>query len=122
MVLFTLATGVVSYNFISSAALPERANLPHNLPPNEAFLGQEIDRCSGALSVRNKSNQWVPVPRGKWVVVDVAIDGNGYWYWKCGGSSEKSRGVPNYRQRVKRLKIQHSVNDRKITWQCFDLL
>ena len=30
--------------------------------------------------------------------------------------------APNFRQRVKRLKVWHSPNDRKITWWCFDLL
>ena len=56
------------------------------------------------------------------MTVDVAIDGNGYWYWQCGSSKERSRGEPNYRQRVKRLKISHSADDRKILWECYDLL
>jgi hypothetical protein len=88
----------------------------------EVQLGYEIDKCSGLLTVRNRFGQWVTVPRGQWTVIDVAIDGNGYWYWRCGGSNEKSRGAPNFRPRVKRLKVLHSTESRKITWWCYDLL
>jgi hypothetical protein len=88
----------------------------------EIFLGLEVDQCSGQLSVRNRNNVFVTIPRGPQVTVDVAIDGQGYWYWRCGSSGERSRGEPNYRQRVKRLKITHSTDGRKITWRCFDLL
>jgi hypothetical protein len=88
----------------------------------EIFLGLEVDQCSGQLSVRNKNNVWVTIPRGPLTTVDVAIDGQGYWYWRCGGSGERSRGEANYRQRIKRLKITHSTDGRKITWRCFDLL
>jgi hypothetical protein len=90
--------------------------------PQEIFLGLEVDQCSGQLLVRNRNNVFVAIPRGPLVTVDVAIDGQGYWYWRCGSSGERSRGEPNYRQRVKRLKITHSTDNRKITWRCFDLL
>jgi hypothetical protein len=88
----------------------------------EVQLGYEIDQCSGVLTVRNRFGRWVTVPRGQWTTIDVAIDGNGYWYWRCGGSNERSRGAPNFRQRVKRLKVWHSTGSRKITWWCYDLL
>lgn len=91
-------------------------------PAQEVFLGVETDQCSGSLSVRNRAGQWVAIPRGKKTVVDVAVAGTGYWSWRCGSTAEKSRGVPNYRQRVKRLKVTHSTESREITWECFDLL
>ena len=87
----------------------------------EIRLGRETDQCSGVLEVMNRYQRWQRVQRGSWTTVDVAIDGNGYWYWRCGNSTERSRGVENYRQRVKRLKVWHSTNDREITWLCFDL-
>lgn len=86
------------------------------------FLGYEIDQCSAVLRVKNRNNHWATIPRGAWTTVDVAIDGNGYWYWRCGSTLEKSRGAPNFRARVKRLKVFHSPNSRKITWKCYDLL
>ena len=101
---------------------PETAMLTTARALQEVQLGYEIYQCSGLLSVRNRFNQWVTVPRGQWTVIDVAIDGNGYWYWRCGSSNERSRGAPNFRQRVKRLKVLHSTESRKITWWCYDLL
>jgi hypothetical protein len=88
----------------------------------EIFLGLEVDQCSGQLSVRNRNNVFVTIPRGPQITVDVAIDGQGFWFWRCGSSGERSRGEPNYRQRIKRLKVTHSTDGRKITWRCFDLL
>jgi hypothetical protein len=88
----------------------------------EIQLGFEIDQCSGLLTVRNRFGQWITVPRGRWTTIDVAIDGDGYWYWRCGSSGERSRGAPNFRPRVKRLKVFHSTESRKITWWCYDLL
>lgn len=88
----------------------------------EIPIGTEVDQCSGVLSVRDRFNQWIKVPRGAWTRIDVAIDGNGYWYWRCGNTLERSRGAANFRQRVKRLKVWHSTSSRKITWRCFDLL
>lgn len=88
----------------------------------EVKLGSEIDQCSGVLTVCDRHNQWIKVPRGRWTAIDVAIDGNGYWYWRCGSTLEKSRGAASFRQRVKRLKVKHSTESRKITWHCFDLL
>jgi hypothetical protein len=88
----------------------------------EVKLGSETDQCSGVLTVRNKHNQWITVPRGHWTTIDVAIDGSGYWYWRCGSTGERSRGASSFRQRVKRLKVFHSTNSRKITWWCYDLL
>src|SRR5262245_14453082 len=69
----------------------------------EIYLGEEIDRCSGQLSVINKYGQPVDIQRGVWTPVDVAIDGGSYWHWKCGGSGERSRGSFENMQRVKRL-------------------
>lgn len=110
------------------AASTERA-LPHEaaemataVAQQEVQLGYEIDRCSGLLTVQNRFNRWVTIPRGQWTAVDVAIDGDGYWRWRCGSSNERSRGAPNFRQRVKRLKVWHSTGSRKITWWCYDLL
>jgi hypothetical protein len=88
----------------------------------EIFLGVEEDECSGQLPVFNRNFVLVTIPRGQIMTVDVAIDGNGYWYWQCGSSKQRSRGEPNYRQRVKRLKVSHSADDRKILWECYDLL
>lgn len=90
--------------------------------PQEIQLGFEIDQCSGSLSVRNRFGQWIAVQRGHWTTIDVAINGDGYWFWRCGNSLERSRGAPNFRPRVKRLKVFHSTNNRKITWWCYDLL
>ncbi len=88
----------------------------------EVTLGDETDQCSGRLTVLDRYNRWIFVPRGQLTTIDVAISGGGYWYWRCGNTIERSRGGSNFRQRVKRLKILHSPNNRKITWQCFDLL
>ena len=57
----------------------------------EVRLGYEIDRCSGSLTVHDRSGQYVFVPRGQWTTVDVAISGEGYWRWRCGSSNERSR-------------------------------
>lgn len=102
--------------------LEERGRAAKDAPLQEIQLGYEIDRCSGNLTVKNRYDEWIPVPRGQWVTIDVAIDGNGYWYWRCGGTNEWSRGEPNYRARVKRLKVFHETGGRKITWWCYDLL
>jgi hypothetical protein len=103
--------------------LPPAASLrAGSTPAQEVFLGTEIDQCSGSLTVKNRAGKWVAIPRGHKTVVDVAITGNGYWYWRCGSTLEKSRGEPNYRQRVKRLKVTHSTQDREIRWECFDIL
>ncbi len=105
-----------------SEMYPETAITTTALAHQEIYLDYEIDRCSGLLKVRNRYNQWITVNRGQWKVIDVAIDSNGWWYWKCGSDNLESRGEPNYRQRVKRLKVFHSTNGRKITWYCYDLL
>jgi hypothetical protein len=101
---------------------PETAMLTTAVALQEVQLGYEIDRCSGQLRVQDRYGEPVRVDRGEWKSIDVAIDGNGYWYWSCGDSSERSRGAPNFRQRVKRLKVWHSGDSRKITWWCYDLL
>ena len=89
----------------------------------EIYLGVEFDDCSGQLSVRDRNNVLVRIPRGYPItIVDVAIDGDGYWYWQCGSSRERSRGEPNYRSRVKRLQVFHSEDDRGILRHCYDLL
>lgn len=116
---------------IGAVSEPPLADLnPEPLPSSEnleaagqqVFLGTEIDQCSGVLSVRNRHNQFVVIPRGNWTNVEVAINGDGYWFWRCGQSLERSRGGLNFRQRVKLLKVFHSTNNRKITWHCFDVL
>ena len=102
---------------------PQPGTLRAGAPfPQEVFLGTEIDQCSGVLTVLNRARKWVRIPRGKKTVVDVAISGSGYWFWRCGTTGERSRGAPNYRQRVKRLKVTHSTENREIRWECFDLL
>ena len=106
---------------VSSQVAEESAHAALSVS-QEVRLGYEIDQCSGVLSIRNKDNRWIYVPRGRWTTIDVAIDGNGYWHWRCGSSSERSRGSSNFRQRVKRLKVWHSTESRKITWWCYDLL
>lgn len=88
----------------------------------EVYLGREGDACSGSLSVKNRWGQYVPITRGVRTPVDVAINGDGYWYWKCGNSEERSRGDADYRQRIKRVKVLHSTGSRSIDWKCFDLL
>ena len=98
------------------------APIPAQIAQQEIPLCTEIDQCSSVLWVRNRFGVRVKVPRGRWIRIDVAIDCNGYWYWWCGNSRERSRGAPNFRARVKRLKVWHSPNSRKITWRCFDLL
>ena len=110
------------------------ANETQNVPSSETLratphegtqevrLGVEIDQCSGSLTVKDRTGKFVRITRGKKTTVDVAITGDGYWFWKCGSSLERSRGEPNYRQRVKRLKVTHSRENREIRWECFDLL
>ena len=88
------------------------------------YLGAEIDSCGGVLHVKNRYDKWIKIERTKttYTTVDVAIDGDGYWRWRCGDSNEKSRGKPNYRNRVKRVRVNHSTNGRDIVWTCYDLL
>jgi len=88
----------------------------------EIFLGNEDDQCSGQLSVVDRNGALVPIPRGWPHWIDVAIDGDGYWHWQCGSSKERSSGDPNYRPRVKRLKVFHSADGRDLSWECYDLL
>jgi len=89
-------------------------------------LGFEQDACGGLLKVKNRYNQWIKIerspPGGSHVMVDVAIDGDGYWYWKCGNSVERSRGASAYRNRVKRLGVFHTTEGRGNYWTCYDLL
>src|SRR5262249_33941260 len=82
-------------------------------------LGYEIDQCSGQLTVLSKSHGWITIPRGQWRWVNVYPDGDGYWYWRCGDSFEKSRGESDFRQRVNWLRVFHSPNNRQITWYCY---
>ena len=106
-----------------SQKLPSAATLRAGSPrTQEVFLGVEIDQCSGVLSVLDRAGKWVRVARGKKTLIDVAITGAGYWSWRCGTTREKSRGEPNYRPRVKRLKVTHSTENREIRWECYDLL
>jgi hypothetical protein len=86
------------------------------------YLGYEIDQCSGQLKVKDKSGNWITIPRGQTTAVNVAPDGNGYWYWECGSSLEWSRGDSNYRQRVNHLHVYHSTENRQITWWCYQLV
>lgn len=86
------------------------------------YLGYTVDQCSGVLKVRNRHDQWVTIPRGQRTKVDVAIDGDGWWRWRCGSTEERSRGSPNHRQRVKRLQVTHSTEGRRIVWALYDLL
>jgi hypothetical protein len=116
LILLTITAGLVAF-----ATAAGNKKHPGEAKEQEIFLGTETDQCSGSLSVKNKNGQFVAIPRGKTTVVDVAIDGDGYWRWRCGNTNERSRGVPNYRQRVKRLKVLHSKNSREITWRCFDI-
>jgi hypothetical protein len=95
---------------------------PTSIRQVEVYLDENIDRCSGALRVKDKNNNWIRVPRGVWTTVDVAIDSGGYWYWRCDGSDERSRGDRNYRWRIKRLKIFHETDGRKIRWKSFDIV
>jgi hypothetical protein len=126
LTLLLVAVGTTSFHVnsknISTLKQASTFRSPVNHPFKEVFLGTEIDQCSGSLSVKDKNNQQVNVPRGHWKTIDVAINGDGYWFWNCGNTGERSRGAENYRQRVKRLKVFHSKNNRQITWKCFDLL
>jgi hypothetical protein len=83
----------------------------------ERAISTETDRCSGRLTVKDKNGKWVSIPREEWVTVDVQIDDDEYWYWRCGGTEERSRSGP----RVERLKVYHSTSSRKITWKCFEI-
>ena len=87
-------------------------------PEQEIYLGTERDKCSGNLYVRDRWGSDVFIPRGSWTRVDVAIDGNSYWYWRCGNTWERSRGS----NRVKRLYVYHSTSSRSIWWDTYDLL
>lgn len=89
---------------------------------SESYLGYDIDQCSGNLYVKNSSNVWVFIPRDDVShPVDVHVDGNGYWYWKCGTTAEMSRAVAAYRYRVDRLKVTHSSDSRQIRWSEYEL-
>ena len=61
---------------VSSQVAEESAHATLSVS-QEVRLGYEIDQCSGVLSIRNKDNRSIYVPRGRWTTIDVAIDGNG---------------------------------------------
>ncbi len=112
-----VAAGLVVFGgFAATTAQAEQA----------IYLGHEEDACGGLLKVKNRYNQWIKIerspPGGQHHMVDVAIDGDGYWYWKCGDSLERSRGASAYRNRVKRVGVFHSTNGRGVYWACYDLL
>jgi hypothetical protein len=86
------------------------------------YLGYEEDKCSKTLRVLHRNGTWVTITRGVRTTVPVAIDGGGYWYWKCGSSLEWSRGASNYRQRVKEIDVVHSTRDRDIDWYLYDVI
>jgi hypothetical protein len=121
-----LALGLTAVAVVTPASAAFRGDAapagPVRVAEQNVFLGTEYDKCSGSLQVWDRFNNLVPISRGKWTTVDVAIDGGGYWWWRCGNSDERSRGKPDYRQRVKRLSILHSTKNRDITWNCFDVL
>jgi hypothetical protein len=86
------------------------------------YLGYEQDQCSGRLYVKNTSNTYVRIQRDDAPhYVDVHVDGDGYWYWKCGTTVERSRGESNWRNRVERLRVVHSTDSRQIGWWCYEL-
>jgi hypothetical protein len=88
----------------------------------EVYLGSTLDNCGGQLSMKDRAGKWVRIPRGSKTSVDVAIDGGGYWRWRCGVTKERSRGGPNHRRRVKRLKVYRSEESWRIRFSCYDLL
>ena len=101
---------------------PDLRQMFRNIPrPRFVRLGAEIDRCSRTLFVRNRNGRLVRVRRGRWTLILVAIDENGWWRWRCGNTWERSRGRSSFRQRVKALHVYHSLNSRKIAWWCYDL-
>ncbi|CRK61577.1 hypothetical protein [Alloactinosynnema sp. L-07] len=117
-----LMVGLTMLSAVPATAAPAAPASTQTAAVQQVFLGYEYDACSGSLKVKNKYGTYVPITRGVWTTVDVAINGDGYWFWKCGSSVEYSRGEPNYRPRVKRLRVYHSTQSSSITWKCYDLL
>jgi hypothetical protein len=85
------------------------------------YLGHEADSCSSNLSVFSSSGTWVSITRGVYTWVDVNIDADGYWYWRCGTTVERSRGSSGYVHDVKRLEVLHSTDSRDIDWWCYNV-
>ena len=86
-------------------------------PLTAFFLGYEQDQCSGNLYVLNSSGSYQFIPRDDAAhTVNVHVDGNAYWYWKCGTSGERSRGESAWWNRVEQLRVVHSTDSRQIGW------
>lgn len=87
------------------------------------YLGVEWDNCSGNLYVRNSAGTYVYIPRNDSNYgVEVLLDGNGYWYWKCGSTGEVSRGSTPWRYRVDYLSVRHATDSREIRWRCYEIV
>ena len=92
----------------------------------EEYLGDEEDGCAGhfhghrpQLAVKNSAQDWINIPLNEFTTVDVTVNYEGYWWWKCGNTEEKSRGRSPWRRRVNRLKVLHKEDSGEILWFCY---
>jgi len=104
------------------AGVTPAAAAPAPAAASQFFLGNESDACSGNLYVKNSDNVFVFIPRDdQYHRVDVHVDGNNWWYWRCGTTNERARGEPAWAFRVERLYVRHSTDSRDIAWACYEL-
>jgi len=82
----------------------------------QVYLGNTLDRCSSQLSVQSV-NGWMRVNRGDWVSYEPVISSHGYWYWRCGGSNERSRISRTVRPNL--ILMKHYTFGRLIQWEAY---
>jgi hypothetical protein len=76
--------------------------------------GSTVDRCSGQLWVRRLDGD-VEVRRGEWYEYSTRTDSNGYFFWWCDDSFERSR-VFGGSSRPVFIQVLHDSSGRKISW------
>ena len=86
---------------------------------HEVPLGTTSDMCrSGQLRILNSTGGLTDVPsNGALTIVDVNVNSEGFWTWKCGSSTERSRVTECPNIKVTRLKVTHS--NGRIVFRCF---
>ncbi len=86
------------------------------VPKRRHFLCHEIDRCGHpALRVRGATEE-VVVGKGETKEVRVQLDRDGWFYWYCGNSRERTR--PSDR-RTTFVVVTREPNGRRIDWYCY---
>lgn len=83
----------------------------------KVFLGTAVDRASCAsLKVFDGRGGFVEVGKGEKVSLQVDLDDQGFFYWECDGSQERTR--PRWPE-TNCIEIQRAAEGRKITWVCY---